>query len=99
MIIEKHDDLPVSRLGTVALTLRQPRDFFVGIFPKSPDHRLPVRRCLLRKAADRIEHHMIDDKKGIVESQIHAYVPMHNVTNLFESYKKKLRREPIIFEE
>ena len=41
---------------------------------------------------------LIDDKKGVVDAQIHAYVPMHNVTNLFESYKKKLRKEPIVFE-
>ena len=42
---------------------------------------------------------LIDDKQGTIEAQSHAYVPMHNVTSLFESYKKNLRKEPIIFEE
>ena len=37
----------------------------------------------------KIPFKVVDDRVGEIEAQIHAYVPMHNVTNLFESYKTK----------
>ena len=41
---------------------------------------------------------VIDDQKGTIEAQVHSYVPMHNVANLFEKYRKKRNKEPKIYE-
>lgn len=41
----------------------------------------------------KIPYKVIDDKRGVIEAQIHTYVPMHNVTSLFESYKKRSKKD------
>lgn len=46
----------------------------------------------------KIPFRVIDDKKGEIEAQIHTYVPMHNVTDLFGSYKKRKNKGSKIFE-
>ena len=46
----------------------------------------------------KIPFRVIDDKKGEIEAQIHTYVPMHNVTDLFGSYKKTKKKGSKIFE-
>ena len=46
----------------------------------------------------RIPLKAIDDQKGVIVAQVHAYVPMHNVANLFEKYRKNRNKEPKIYE-
>lgn len=46
----------------------------------------------------KIPFKVVDDKAGEIEAQIHAYVPMHNVTNLFEPYKFRKKNNTNKFE-
>ena len=41
----------------------------------------------------KIPFNVIDNKKGVIEAQVHTYVPMHNVTSLFGSYKKNKKKK------
>ena len=46
----------------------------------------------------RIPLHVIDEKQGIIDARLDTYVPMHNVSNLFQAYRKNKNKEQKIYE-
>ncbi len=46
----------------------------------------------------RIPLEVIDDKQGTIEARLDTYVPMHNVSDLFQTYRKDKNKEQKLFE-